>query len=190
MPGCFRGGVKGGLSGLWVVGVWAELNFHMKNSEITTTTTEAGEQSQIVENWKDEVAWDSRTKGAVGGGLWGGLLTKKAIFNFSTQKCQTCRGWENQRRRPRGVWRERACAKNFDDSQALGEKGGRCGGGGGAALAFAPCSRWQVINHFNCHFRNTILSKHRQRLAHRRKATDKCTENKFLNYFLLKLVEI
>jgi len=28
----------------------------MKNSQITTTTTEAGEQSQIVENWKDEVA--------------------------------------------------------------------------------------------------------------------------------------
>lgn len=41
-----------------------ELNFHMKNSQITTTRGREGErerkaereQSQIVENWKDEVA--------------------------------------------------------------------------------------------------------------------------------------
>lgn len=40
---------------------------------------------------------------------------------------------------------------------------GVSGGGGERWKTFAPCSsRWQVINHFNCHFRNTILSKHTQ----------------------------
>lgn len=139
------------------------------------------EQSQIVENWKDEVARDSRTWGV--GWRVAGSADEKSNFQFFYTKCQTCRAKAEGEQRGASPG---ACAKNFDDS-----RGGRQGAAerqngrtAGAALAFAPCSRWQVINHFNCHFRNTILSKRRHRdKTHRRKATETSTESEKKAHF-------